>query len=214
MFANYFKLAWRNIKSSKAFSLINIVGLASGIAFTFIIVGYAWSEYQVNRHLKNADNQYIILSKWREENMGLALTTLGPLGKALKDNYPTLVKNYYRWDGITSNISKGDKAFREGLQVCDTTMLSMYGFTLKHGDPKTAFNGTYSVIITTEKAKKYFGKTDVVGETLTIESFSGTRKDFVIAGVMNMPPRNSVTNMSAWTRVNGWSCSASGRSRR
>jgi putative ABC transport system permease protein len=197
MFSNYLKLAWRNIRNNSVFSLINIIGLACGIAFTFVIVAYAWSEYQVNRHLKNADRQYIIQSKWKDENMGLGITTLGQLAKSLKENYPGLVANYYRWDGITSNISKGDKAFREGIQICDSTMLNMYGFKLKHGNPNSAFNGTYSVVISTEKAKKYFGKTDVVGETLTVESFSGTKKDFMISGVMEMPARNSVTRINA-----------------
>ncbi len=197
MLSNYIKLAWRNIINNISFSIINIVGLASGIAFTFIILAYAWSEYQVNRHLKNAGRQYIIQSKWKDENMGLGLTTLGQLAKSLKDNYPSLVANYFRWDGITSNISKGDKAFREGIQICDSTLLNMYGFVLRHGNPNTAFDGTYSVIISTDKAKKYFGREDVVGETLTIESFSGSKKDFVISGVMEMPKRNSVTYINS-----------------
>ena len=123
----------------------------------------------------------------------LDLTTLGPLAKSLRENYPGLVAGYYRWDGITSNVSKGDKSFREGLQICDSTMLNMYGFNLVHGDPKTAFDGPFSVIITTDKALKYFGKTDVVGQTLTIENFSGSKHDFMITGVLKKPSKNSAT---------------------
>ena len=193
MLKNYFKIAWRNIAKSKFYSTVNIIGLSTGIAFTLLIGAYIWSELQVNTNLKNADRQYIIQSKWKDPNQGLELTTMGPLAKALRDHYPDLVANYYRWDGITSNVSKGDKSFREGLQICDTTMFSMYGFTLLYGNSKTAFDGPFSLVITGEKAKKYFGKTDVVGQTLSIESFSGSKHDFIITGVLKNPSKNSVT---------------------
>ena len=184
MLKNYFKIAWRNIIKSRFYSAVNIIGLSTGIAFTLLIGAYVWSELQVNTNLKNADRQYILQSKWKDANQGIEITTLGPLAKALRENYPDLVANYYRWDGITSNISRGDKSFREGLQICDSTMLNMYGFSLLHGDPKTAFDGPFSVVITTDKAIKYFGKKDVVGQTLTIENFSGSKHDFMITGVL------------------------------
>jgi putative ABC transport system permease protein len=135
----------------------------------------------------------IIQSKWKHPNQGIELTTLGPLAKELREHYPDLVANYFRWDGVTSNVSKGDKSFREGIQICDSTMLNMYGFTLLYGDPATAFKGPYSVVITTDKAIKYFGKEDVLGQTLTIENFSGSKHDFMITGVMKLPSKNSAT---------------------
>lgn len=193
MIKNYFKIAWRNIIKSRFYSSVNIIGLSAGIAFTLLIGAYVWSELQVNTKLKNADRQYILQSKWKDPNMGIDLTTMGPLAKALRENYPNLVANYYRWDGVTSNVSKGDKSFREGLQICDSTLLNMYGFRLLYGDPKTAFDGPFSLVITSEKAKKYFGKTDVVGQTLTIENFSGSKHDFIITGVLKKPSKNSVT---------------------
>src|SRR6476659_2508734 len=193
MIKNYFKIAWRNIIKSGFYSSVNIIGLSTGIAFTLLVGAYVWNELQVNTKLKNASDQYILQSRWKDNNQGIELTTLGPLAKALRENYPGLVANYYRWDGITSNVSKGDKSFREGLQICDSTMLAMYGFSLVHGDAKTAFRGPFSVIITADKALKYFGKTDVVGQTLTIENFSGSKHDFMITGVLQKPSKNSVT---------------------
>lgn len=196
MFSNFLKLAWRNLYRHKGFTAINIIGLATGISFTLIIAAYAWSEYNVNRGLKNADRQYIVLSKWKDPQQGLEFTSLGPLAKELKEKYPTLVANYFRWDGITSNIVNGDKAFREGIELCDSTLFNMFGFQLIHGDPNTAFDGTYSVVITADKAKKFFGKTDVVGSTLSIENFSGSKKDFEVTGVMKNPPKNSITRIN------------------
>src|SRR5215217_4548364 len=109
MLKNYFKIAWRNIIKNRFYSAVNIMGLSAGIAFTLLVAGYIWNELQVNKDLKNADRQYIIQSKWKDPNQGFYLATLGPLAKALKENYPSLVTNYYRFDGISSNISKGDK---------------------------------------------------------------------------------------------------------
>ncbi len=195
MIKSYFKIAWRNIIKSRFYSLINVIGLSTGITFTLLISAYVWSELQVNKNLKNEDRQYIIQSKWKDPNEGYFQATLGPLGQALKDNYPHLVANYYRYDGITSNISKGEKSFRENVQVGDSTMLTMYGFPLLYGDVRTALHQPFTTVITADKAIKYFGKTDVVGQTVTIESFSGTKHDFLITGVLKELQNNSVTRL-------------------
>jgi putative ABC transport system permease protein len=195
MLHNYFIIAWRNIIKHKLFSLINIFGLSVGIAFALLVSAYVWHEASINSDLKNADNQYIIQSKWKDPNMGYGLTALAPMPKALKDKYPTLVANYYHWDGVSSNVSKGDKHFRESLQVGDSTFLTTYGFKLLHGDAKTALNDPFSVVITDDRAIKYFGKTDVVGETLNIENFKGEKHDFVVQGVLDKLSKNSVTNV-------------------
>jgi ABC-type antimicrobial peptide transport system permease subunit len=197
MFKNYIKTGWRNIRKNGFHSLINVFGLALGLAFTLLIAAYAWSELRVNKNLRNADRQYIIQSKWKDPNMGYELATLGALAKALREEYPTLVADYYRYDGITTNVSKNDKIFRESLQVGDTTLLPMFGFPLVHGDIHSALKEPFSVVITENRAVKYFGKTDVLGQTLTIESFSGSRHDFMISGVMKDPPENSVTHLNS-----------------
>ena len=196
MFKNYFKIAWRNLIKNRLYSSVNIIGLSVGITFTLLISAYVWSELQVNMHLKNADQQYILQSKWKDPNQGIELTTMGPLAKALREQYPGLVANYYRFDGVTSNVSKGEKSFRENLQICDNTMLTMYGFTLLHGNLKTALDNPFTLVITDDIAKKYFGKTDVIGETLTIENFSGSKHDFMITGVLKEPFKNSVTYLN------------------
>ncbi len=195
MFKNYFKIGWRNIIKSKFYSAVNIIGLSTGIAFTLLIAAYIWSQLQVNKDLKDAHRQYLIQSNWKDANEGYPLATLGPLAQQLKQRYPDLVTNYYRFDGVTSNVSKGDKAFRENLQIGDSTLLNMFGFSLLHGDASTALKNPFTVVITQDIAKKYFGKTDVVGQSITIESFSGSKHDFLITGVLNDLSKNSVTDL-------------------
>lgn len=201
MIKNYFKIAWRNITKNRFYTLVNIVGLSTGIAFTLLIGAYVWGEFQVNRQLKNADRQYILQSKWKDPNMGFEITTLAELPKALKTDYPNLVANYYLWDGIASNVSKGDKHFRESIQIGDSTLLNMYGFGLLHGNVHTVFTDPFSVVITQAKAIKYFGKTDVVGKTVTIESFLGSKHDFTISGVLTNSYENSILNLNDYDNM-------------
>ena len=195
MLQNYLTIAWRSLWKNKIFSIINILGLSIGIAFTLLVGAYVWGEIQVNHDLKDANNQYILQSKWKDPNMGGELGIIAQLPKTLKEVYPNLVANYYHWDGVTSNVSKGDKHFRESIQVGDSTLLNMYGFVLLHGNPKTAFDNPFSTIITEAIALKYFGKTDVLGQTVNIESFKGTRHDFAISGVLKKTVKNSVLNV-------------------
>jgi putative ABC transport system permease protein len=197
MIKSYFKIAWRNITKHKFYSIVNIIGLFTGITFALLIGAYVWQELQVNKNLRNAKRQYFLESKWKDVNMGQDLTTAGPLSKRLKEEYPNLVSNYYRWDGITSVVSKGDKHFRENIQLGDSTLLSMFGFELQHGNSAEALLRPFSVVITDVTAKKYFGKTDVVGETISIQSFSGGRQDFSVTGVLKPLSQNSVTQLNA-----------------
>ena len=164
MLRNYLKIAIRNLLKRRFYSMLNIVGLAVGITFTLLIGSYVWGEWQVNQTLRHADRQYILLSRWKDPNMGQEITTLAPLAKRLYDEYPTLVANYYRWDGLTSVVSKGDKSYRESIQLGDSTLLAMYGFDVLHGNAQTALQRPFSVAITAEKARTYFGRTDVVGQ--------------------------------------------------
>lgn len=195
MLQNYIKIAWRSIRKSRFYSFLNITGLATGIAFAMLIMAYVWSELQVNAELKNVDHQYILQSKWKDPNMGIELASIGALPRALKEQYPTLVKNYYRWDGITTTASLGEKSFREEVQIGDSTFLQMFGFTLLHGDARTALQDPYSLVLTDETARKYFGRTDVTGKAINIENFSGAKHEFLITAVIKTPGKNSVTNL-------------------
>ena len=193
MFRNYFKLAVRHLNRNRLFSTINVVGLSVGIALTLLIAAYCWSEWRVNKTLKHANRQYILTSSSKTAGTAMSITNLGPLARALRENYPNLVAGYYRFDAITSTVSYGDKHFREVIQIGDSSWLTMYGFPLLQGDASTALNQPFTVVITADKAMKYFGSTDVVGKSLTIENFSGDKQDFRVTGVLQEPGRNSVT---------------------
>jgi ABC-type antimicrobial peptide transport system permease subunit len=193
MLRNYYRTAVRSIARNPFHASLNILSLATGIAFTLLVAAYTWGEWRVNRGLRNVDRQYFITTTWKDPNIGFYMSTFGPLAKTLRENYPSLVANYYRFDGITCGVSIGNKHFREGIQLGDSTLLTTYGFSLLQGDNRTALNRPFSIVITADMAIKYFGKTDAVGQNLTIENSTGDKKDFRVTGVLPLPTRNSVT---------------------
>jgi ABC-type antimicrobial peptide transport system permease subunit len=194
MLKNYFIIAIRHIAGHKMFSLINILCLAIGITFSMLIGVYILNQKYVNHDLKNYDRQYVIKSKWKVKDMGLPLTTVGPLAKSLKAEYPTLVANYFRYNPVTNVVSAGDKNFKENIAICDTTMVSMYGFKLLHGDEKQAFKNNNSAVITEVMAVKLFGTTNALNKTISIAKIGSGKQDYVISAVLKAMPYNSVTN--------------------
>jgi putative ABC transport system permease protein len=127
--------------------------------------------------------------------MGMDITTLAPIGPALKAQYPSLVANYYRFYGASATLSKGPNHFRESIQIGDSTLLTMFGFTLLQGNPRTALTGPNAVVITEAKALNYFGRTDVLNQSLTVETPQAGKQTFVVTGVLKPIPANSVTHL-------------------
>lgn len=197
MLKNYLKIAVRHLTAHKLFSLINILCLAIGITFSMIIGVYILNQEAVNSHLKNVENQYIIKSKWKTKDMGLDITTLGPLAKTLRTEYPNLVANYYRYNPVTNVVSAGDQHFKEDISIGDTTFVTMYGLPLLYGDPKQAFENNNSAVITETMAQKLFGKKDVIGKRISIQTtVNNETQDYTVSAVLKDIPYNSVFNLA------------------
>lgn len=194
MFRNFFKTAWRNLWKNKTLTLINLTGLSVSLGFLFLAAGYIWREWRVNTVIPDNERVLVLRSKWQEPGMGLEFTVLAPLAGALHENYPHLVAHYYHHDGISSIVSVGNRRFSESLQPGDATFLDLFGFPVLHGRAELALEAPFSLVLTAAKALKYFGKTDVVGETLRIQSFSGEEQAFQVTAVLRDLPYNTVTN--------------------
>lgn len=196
MFKNHFKIAWRSLLKRKFHAIINIIGLTSSLVFIMLIAAYVWEVHHVNSDLRNKDQQYILQSDYKKSGIGIELTTIGALPKALKEEYPNLVANYYRLDGLTCIISNEEKIYEESVSLGDATLLEMFGFELLEGDAKTALVSPYSVVITEPMAIKYFGKKEALGETLTIRNFTGEKHDFIVTGILKSTKLNSVMELN------------------
>ena len=195
MLKNLFVIAYRNLKRYKLFSFVNILCLSLGITFSLLIGVYISNEKNVNADLRNVNNQYLIKSKWKIKNMGLDITTLGPLAKTMADEYPNLVANYYRYNPVTNVVSAGDNIFKEDISIGDTTFISMYGFQLLHGNRQQPFRDNNSAVITESMAKKLFGKTNAINETISVQTLNNEKQNYRVTAVLKDIPYNSVTGL-------------------
>ncbi|MHA4846271.1 ABC transporter permease [Flavitalea antarctica] len=195
MLKNYIVIAVRHLSRHKLFSLINVLCLAVGITFSLLIWNYITGEKQVNLSLRNPGNQYLIKSNWKVKDMGMPITTAAPLAKALKDEYPGLVNNYYRFNPVTNVVSAGDKHFKQNISICDTSLISMYGFKLLHGNPAAAFKNNSSAVITGRLAKKLFGTTDAIDKTITVTTTTSGKQDYLVSAVLDSMPYNTVNQI-------------------
>jgi len=196
MFKNYFKIAIRHLTRHKQFSLINIFCLAIGITFSVIIGMYILNEESVNGNIKNLSSQYILKSKWKVKEMGMDITTIGPLAKTMKEEYPTLVENYYRYNPVATVVSVGNDHFKEIIAIGDTTLVSMFGFPVMYGNPGKAFTNNNAAVITGTVAQKLFGTKDAVGKTFSMTTtVNNEKQQYTVSAVLKDIPKNSVTGL-------------------
>lgn len=195
MLKNYLTIALRHLLRHKFFSVINILCLSIGITFSLIIGVYVLNQYNINTTIKNVNNQYIIRSNWKVKEMGLDITTFGPLAKTLREEYPSLVAGYYRYNPVTNVVSAGNKYFKEDISIGDTAFISMYGFPVLYGNKARPFPDNNSAVITETMAKKLFGELNAVNKVISIQTPVGEKQDYKVTAVLKDLPYNSVTGI-------------------
>jgi hypothetical protein len=161
-----------------------------------MIIGlYVLKQENVNKNLRNSDRQYFLKCDWKVKNMP-ATKTISPLAKALKEEYPELVQNYFRYDPVSTIVSAGKKHFKENIAIGDTTLVSMYGFPLAYGNKNKVFADNNSAVITEAFALKMFGTKNTIGKTLNIApNVGGLSQDYIVSAVLKDIPYNTVTGL-------------------
>ena len=196
MLKNYFTVAWRHLMQHKLFSLITVSCLVIGLTSSLIIGVYILQRERVNDGLRHVSNQYLIKSKWKVPGMGMDITTVAPLAKTIKEEYPNLVANYYRYNPVTTTIRAGDNSIMADVAIGDTTLAVMYGFQVLHGDAKNLQPTPSSAAITETMARKLFGSADVVGRTFGMQTTStGNFQQYAVSAVLKDIPENSVLGL-------------------
>ena len=197
MLSNYLKIAWRNLLKNKTFSLINITGLASGLACFTLIALYVADELSYDRYNEKAGRIYRINSDivFGGNKLHLAVAS-DPMGAALKNDYPQ-VEEYVRFYTSSGSklIKKGDQYINENeVAHADSTLFDIFTLPVMSGDAKTALNEPNTVVISESAAKKYFGTTEVVGKSVETNDNGSTL--YKITAVMKDIPHNSHFNFS------------------
>jgi putative ABC transport system permease protein len=195
MIKNYLKIAWRNLVKNKTFSLINIVGLAIGLACFILIALYVTDEISYDRYNEKADRIFRVNSDIRFGGTDLKLAVCSdPMGATLKKDYPQ-VEEYVRfYNSNGPKLVKKDNEFINEARVtyADSTLFNVFTLPAISGDAKNALNEPNTVVITESIAKKYFGTAQAVGKS--IETNDNNNTPYKVTAVIKDIPRNSHFN--------------------
>jgi len=191
MLKNYLKIAFRNMKRHKGYSLINVTGLAVGLACCAVMMLWIQYEKGFDRFHDNRDSIYRLIKVTRtNEKTTFDARTPYPLGEAILEKVPEVV-NFVRYQGVFGHweMTHGDKTFyNDNIGTADPSFFEMFTFPFIQGDPKTALSDRYSIVVTESMARKYFGTEDPMGKVMTMHQ---GRDVFTVTGVMKDVPKNS-----------------------
>jgi putative ABC transport system permease protein len=196
MFKNYIKVAWRNLWKNKVFSIINITGLAAGLACFLLISLFVLDELSFDKFFAKADRIYRINASIRFGGADLNFPLSSDMmAQALKKDYPQ-VEDYTRvYNSNGSRLVKKGNEYLDEQNVCyaDSTFFRIFDLPVLSGDVKTALNEPSEVVISEKIAKKYFGGVQAaMGKTL--ETNNSGKPLFKVTAVIRDIPHNAHFN--------------------
>jgi len=192
MIKNYLRSAWRNIARHKFISFINISGLTIGITCCLLILAYIINELSYDRYNENANRTYrvtrIFYSRDGSENLHLS-SIAPPFGPLLKVAFPDIERVTRVLPNNTTVFRYKDKLFNEQNGFfADENFFNVFSVNVTEGDKKTALNDPFSVMITPEIAKKYFGNEDPINKAVILDN---TKHEFKVTGIFEPFPSNA-----------------------
>ncbi|MCB0567604.1 MAG: ABC transporter permease [Phaeodactylibacter sp.] len=189
MWRNYLNTAIRNLWKQKYYTLINVLGLALGLACFLFILAYVKDELSYDRYHEKADRIYRADFKGHIFGQEFDLTEVGdPFGPTVLESYPEVVQQARLRDHGSYLVRYENNSYREDEVVfADSTFFQVFTFPLLKGDPKTALVEPGTVVITPAIAKKYFGDEDPIGKTLVLDN----EYNYRVTGIMEEMPKNT-----------------------
>ncbi len=183
MLKNYLTIALRNLVRRKLLSLINLTGLAFGIAFMLLIGLFLYFELSYNQSFRNFDHIYRLIDA--AEN-GYAIDYR--VRDAMVEKIPG-VKNASLMNKYPVEVNYNDQVFQfENMLIVDVSFLEIFDFTFRNGNPATAFRTAEGVVLTEATALKIFGSMDVLGKQLIVDH----EYEMTVTGVVqDLPPNTS-----------------------
>lgn len=187
MLSNYFKITLRSLKRRPVFSIINITGLAMGIACSMLILLWVQDELSFDHFHEQGDRIFRIIADWEKNEWDGFEGTPKPLGPAATEQFPEIQDSARFASQSRKVFSLGGKSFYEdGGIIVDTSFFKMFTFPFVSGTPAAVFTGPNDIILTESIAKKYFGDLDPLNKTIEIDS-----RTALVKAVIEDIPSNS-----------------------
>ncbi|WP_308911656.1 ABC transporter permease [Pseudokordiimonas caeni] len=193
MFRNYFLTAWRHVFKNRLFSFINIFGLAVGLMSCMLIFLFVEDELSYDDWLPEGDRIVRLHSAFLSPDRPAFRTVSAPgfWMDAISAYAAADVETAVRLVRTNQTIIKDEKVFDERLVFADSTFFDIFKLPFVAGSAASAFSKPMDFIVSEEMALKYFGRIDVVGETLTVCCVQGQEVDVRVSGVIKDIPENS-----------------------
>ncbi|MAO76243.1 MAG: hypothetical protein CL671_04800 [Balneola sp.] len=208
MFKNYIKIAVRNLLKNKVYSLINIFGLAIGLATSLLILLYVLNEWNYDTFNERSESIFrVIQTMESENNVEKEASTPFLLGPVLEAEFPDLIQKTVRFYNLQEtshtfrNKQKGVSFSEENFYFVDSTFFSIFSANLVRGNPNEALKNPGSLVITKELSEKYFGNEDPMGKTLNYKGVI----DLTVTGIMESWPNQShmeIDLIASYTSLN------------
>ena len=186
------KVAFRTIAKRKLYSLVNIFGLAVGIASFILMALYISDEVRYDRHHENADRIYRVVNVYDFQGVGEnSSSSPFPVGPTLVKEYPHLIKSMVRFFNNWSSsffFEYEEKKFKEEkFFFVDSTVFEVFDISFLRGNSQTALAEPGSVVMTESTAKRYFGDADPLGKIIR----GGENFNLLVTGVIEDPVSQS-----------------------
>ncbi len=194
MLRNYFKILVRNIRKSPLYAMINVVGLAVGMAVSILIFLFVAHELSYDRHHEKADRVYRVSRYWLNQDgqVSLHLGHLAPpFGPLLASDYENEVEQAVRLFNFAPLIKYGQNAFEEEhFFSADPEIFDVFSFNFLEGDVSGILHDSDALVISESAAKKYFGNESPMGKEIEME-VDGMGFVMQVRGVIEDMPDNS-----------------------
>ena len=210
MLKNYLKIAFRDIARHKGFAFINIAGLAVGMACCVLILMWVQDELSYDRHHEQHARIYRVTRAFFNED-GSSRMHFGhvayPIAPLLKQDFPAIEQAVRLLDMSATLVRVDEKRFEETrFFFAEETAFDVFSFQMIEGNADEALTEPFSVVLTEETARRYFGKKDPMGQTLNVKLFD-TMYDMRVRGVIASMPEQShfhpdfLASMKTWDAV-------------
>ena len=189
MVKNYFKIAWRNLVKSKVYSLINILGLATGMAVAMLIAFWIWDEVTFDKYHAHHEQLAQVMTTFIDNDgkMGTGEAVCMPIGNELRSKFGSDFKNISMasWN-FGHVLAVGEKKITsQGLWV-ESNFPSMFSLKMQKGNIN-ALSDPSTILINASLAKTLFGNADPINKMIKLDN----KDNFKVAGVFEDFPRNT-----------------------
>lgn len=193
MVKNYLKITWRNLLKNKGYSAINIGGLAIGMTCFLLIAMFIKNELSYDSYHEKGERIYRVVHHSSPDNSeDRWIWGNAPVGPALKADFPEVIEKVQFSGRSDILLEYNNRSFQESnCFYMDASAFDVFTWPLISGNPKTALEAPYSIVLTESMAKKYFGNEDPMGKA--IEGIGGRANDgvYTVTGVIKDVPSNS-----------------------